>query len=89
MVKVDRREARRPGEETILIRLGKVVEAIIRSKVQEPTPLTTINNMRFNFHVGQCGLRDSSKVENPSQPGDPICQSGQVGLLFTICWSQY
>ena len=30
MVKVDRREARRPGEETILIRLGKVVEAIIR-----------------------------------------------------------
>ena len=30
MVKVDRREARRPGEETILIRLGKVVDAIIR-----------------------------------------------------------
>ena len=38
MVKVDRREARRPGEETILIRLGKVVEAIIRLRV--PTPLT-------------------------------------------------
>ena len=63
MVKVDRREARRPGEETILIRLGEVVEAIIRSKVQVPAPLTT---MRFHSHEGQRGLRDSSKVENPS-----------------------
>ena len=66
MVKVDRREARRPGEETILIRLGKVVEAIIRPNVQVPAPLTTINNMRFHSHIGQCGLRDSSKIENPS-----------------------
>ena len=68
MVKVDRREARRPGEETILIRLGEVVKAIIRSKVQVPTPLTvtTIYNMRFHSHVGQRGLRDSSKIENPS-----------------------